>query len=274
MKKYLLLSVLYLSASSLFADSIHIQNNTKLNAVFTMSSGGIEQYKKLSQFTLDPKGVGDGPFCVPPGDVIFAHAERYTQLSVYILYPDGTKEECFIDPNVVEKLKRGGQRDLVVVIERCSNPSLCAGSNFKVKNGRVNKRLKKFAQHFCPKDAAASAKQWESLPTTKIALPATKKAYWALFENKNTQPIKVTLDYSPSGKRSLTLPPHTATRIALSRFYKIKNLYLHSWYPTKFTNIPRIGQHYDLIFDVKNDQGIMYPRTKPTAIQKAIAFFN
>ena len=89
MKKVLLLIISSLSVCSIFADSIKITNKTNLTAFFTM---------------YYPNGTPQGPFCVMPGEKIFADNDQivgfdavtYRRMSAYIVHDDGTKENCFI----------------------------------------------------------------------------------------------------------------------------------------------------------------------------------
>ncbi len=135
MKKVLLLIISSLSVCSIFGDSIKITNKTNLTAFFTMHSRNAIQ----------------GPFCVQPGEKIFAHAVTYVRMLAYVVHDDGTKENCFIDRDLQENIRMSWPYDHITAIERCSNSNLCEGRNFQVKITPDTRSRAKPAQKLCSK---------------------------------------------------------------------------------------------------------------------------
>ena len=112
MKKSLLLIFSMISGGFLFADSVKIKNNLRVEICFTMDL---------------PDGKKQGLFCVQPGEVKFADAVEYLGITVYSPL---TGRSAFISSEVQGDFRDRYYYNHLLAVESCQRG--CGDKNFQV----------------------------------------------------------------------------------------------------------------------------------------------
>lgn len=132
MKKLSLIGLLF-SGVALLADSIHLTNQTGSAAYFSMYNPYSREWQ--------------GPFCVNPGEKVFADAITYRDMRAYVIDGEGKKHDCYITPSLQQDLIEPYLYDHIVAIVPCEKS--CSGFSCQVKKIEQTSFLPNIAQMSC-----------------------------------------------------------------------------------------------------------------------------